>query len=221
VLAAFSVAAVTLGMVSAPMAQADPATCPPDCDTIPPAAWIAPAVIPLDAEYHWPTLSPLAVVQQRPRFYFEDQCAGSPTPNDPRAYAVAARATVTRPPGEWQLQAQVLHWRGDTWLGGQLADEVVRSAAAALRACQLTAPHVSPTVTTEEPGKLAAVLTVAGTPTTVVHQYLMAHPQSSSVVELAMWSTSPPADNWPAIPDGRMLDAMMAPLCEAYIASCR
>jgi hypothetical protein len=171
----------------------------------------------LNAEYHWPSLASLALVRQRPRFYFEDQCASPPTPDDPRAFAVAARAAVVRPPGQWQLQVQVLHWRGETWVGGQLADEVVRSAAGALRGCVLSAPQV----TTDEPGRLAAVLTIGGTPATVVHQYLVAHPQSSSVVELAMWSTSPPADTWPVISDGRVLDALVAPLCDAYIASCR
>ena len=32
---------------------------------------------------------------------------------DPRSYVVAERATVSNLPGQWQLQAQVLHWRGD------------------------------------------------------------------------------------------------------------
>jgi hypothetical protein len=27
--------------------------------------------------------------------------------------------------------------------------------------------------------------------------------------------------NWPVIPDARVLDALVAPLCAAYLASCR
>ncbi len=36
-----------------------------------------------------------------------------------------------------------------------------------------------------------------------------------------MWAASPPAENWPVIPDAQVLDALVAPLCAAYIASCR
>ncbi|MGB8506413.1 ATPase [Mycobacterium sp.] len=223
VLAAVSVAAMAavLSLLSQPVAQADPTTCPPNCDRIPAAAWVDPVAIPLSPKYSWPDLADIAVPQQRPRFYFEDLCASPPALNDPRAFAVASKATVANPPGQWQLQVQVLHWRGEAWYGGQLADDVVGSATTALRACQVTAPRASPSLTTDEPGRLAAVLSVAGTAPSVVHQYLVSHPQSGSVVELAMWATSPPAESWPVIPDAQVLDALVAPLCVAYIASCR
>ena len=45
-------------------------------------------------------------------------------PQDPRAWAVGARATVMHPDGQWQLQAQILHWRGDTARGGAIAASV-------------------------------------------------------------------------------------------------
>ena len=220
VLVAVSVA-TAFSLFGQPVAGAYPDTCPPNCDRIPATAWINPAAIPLAAKYAWPNLAGLAVFLQRPRFRFEELCASPPTPSDPRNFSVAAKATVANPPGEWQLQAQVLHWRGDAWYGGQLADDVVRSAAAALRACQVTAPQTSPSVTTDEPGRLAAVISVAGAAPTILHEYLVSHPQSSSVVELAMWASSPPAENWPVIPDATVLDALVAPLCAAYIASCR
>jgi hypothetical protein len=222
VLAAVGLAAVTvISLLGQPIARAEPVNCPPNCDRIPASAWVNSGAIPLDAKYHWRELAGIAVPEKEPRFWFEDACDTPPRPSDPRSYAVASKATIANSPGQWQLQAQVLHWRGDAWYGGELADEVVRSAADALRACQLTAPEASPSITTDEPGKLAAVLTVAGTPTTIVRQYVVSHPQSSTVVELALWSTSPPQDNWPAIRDGQVLDALVAPLCEAYIGSCR
>ena len=37
---------------------------------------------------------------------------------------VAERALVVNPEGQWQPQAQVLHWAWWTWRGGQLAQEV-------------------------------------------------------------------------------------------------
>ena len=80
------------------------------------------------------------------------------------------------------------------------------SARAALRACQATAPQTSPSITTDEPGRLAAVISVAGAAPRILHQYLVSHPQSSSVVELAMWASSPPAENWPVIPDATVLE---------------
>lgn len=223
VLAAVSVAAMTaaFGLLSQPIARADPDTCPPTCDRIPATAWIDPAAIPLAARYAWPNLASTAVVVQRPRFRFEEVCASPPTLGDPRDFSVAAKATIANPPDQWQLQVQVLHWRGESWYGGQLADQVVRSAAAALQACQVTAPQASPSITTGEPGRLASVISIGGTTSTVLHQYLVSHPQSGTLAELAMWASSPPAEEWPVIPDTQVLDALVAPLCAAYIASCR
>jgi len=222
-LAAVSVAAMTaaFSLLGPPLAPADPDTCPPNCDRIPASAWIDPVAIPLDAKYAWPNPAGVAVFVQRPRFRFEDMCAGPPTANDPRDFAVAAKANLANAPDQWQLQVQVLHWRGDSWYGGQLADEVVRSAATALRACQVTAPNASPSITTDEPGRLSSVLSVAGPAPMVLHFYLVSHPQSGTVAELAMWAPSPPGQAWPVIPDAQVLDALLAPLCTAYIASCR
>ncbi|HZQ31867.1 MAG TPA: ATPase [Mycobacterium sp.] len=222
-LAALSAAAMVAahGLVTSPPAHTDPIVCPPDCDRIPATAWVDPAAIPLAGKYNWPNLAHRAVPVQRPRFYFEDVCDIPPAPADPRSYVVAAKATVANPPGQWQLQAQVLHWRGDVWLGGQLADEAVHSAVTALRACQSIETEVSPSITTDQPGRLAAVLTVAGTPTTIVHQYVVSHPQSGTIVELAMWASSPPLQNWRTVPDEQVFDALLAPLCDAYISSCR
>ncbi|MFZ0835189.1 MAG: ATPase [Mycobacterium sp.] len=222
-LAAVGVAAMAaaFSLFGQPIAHAEPTTCPPSCDRIPATAWVDPTAIPLAAKYHWPDLAGISVPQMRPRFYFEKVCASPWLPNDPRAYAVAAQASVANPPGQWQLLVQVLHWRGESWYGGQLADEVVRAASAALWSCQMTAPQASPSLTTDEPGRLAAVLSVAGEAPAVVHQYLVAHPQSGSVVELAMWASSPPAEPWPVVLDSQLLDALAAPLCGAYIASCR
>jgi hypothetical protein len=210
-----------LGLLGQPIAPAEPETCPPTCDRIPATAWIDPAAIPLAAKYAWPNLAGVGVFLQRPRFRFEEVCASPPTVNDPRDFAVAAKASVANPPGQWQLQVQVVHWRGESWYGGQLADEVMHSARSALRACQATAPQASPSITTDLPGQLASVISVAGATPTVLHQYLVSHPQSGTVAELAMWASSPPAQEWPVILDAQVLDALVAPLCGAYIASCR
>ena len=207
---------VSCGLLDVPaQAHASPATCPPACDRIPDSAWIDPTVIPLFSTYSWPRLSGLAVTASRPRFRFEELCATPPMRGDPRDYAVAAKAAVVNPPGQWQLQVQVVHWRGETWRGGQNADATVASAAIAMRYCQ--APLVSPSLTTQSPGKLAAVISGPGA---VAHQYLVSHPRSGTVVELAMWASSPPLVGWPAIGDEQILDALIAPLCTAYIGSC-
>src|SRR5215211_3262633 len=128
---------VSCGLLDVPaQAHASPATCPPACDRIPDSAWIDPTVIPLFSTYSWPRLSGLAVTASRPRFRFEELCATPPMRGDPRDYAVAAKAAVVNPPGQWQLQVQVVHWRGETWRGGQNADATVASAAIAMRYCQ-------------------------------------------------------------------------------------
>jgi hypothetical protein len=114
-----------------------------------------------------------------------------------------------------------MHWRGETWRGGQLASAVFDSAVASLRNCQVTAPLTSPSITTDTPTRMAAVLSGVLPGQAVLHQYLLLNPDNSTVVEVAMWATSPPRVDWPPVPDAQVLDAMDGPLCTAYIDSCR
>jgi hypothetical protein len=205
--------------VSPGVAHADPDTCPPDCDRIPDTAWIAPAGIPLNSTYRWPSLAGLAVPltgTATPRFRFEEVCATPAFPQDTRNSAVASRATVGNPQGQWQLQAQVLHWRGDTAHGGQNVTSVFDIAAAALRGCQLGAAAESPSVTIDETNRLAAVISGP----VIMHTYLVAHPDSGTISELTLWSSESPQQPWPIISDAQVLDALSSPVCTAYIGSC-
>jgi hypothetical protein len=199
---------------------AEPETCPPVCDQIPDTAWINQRAVPLASVYNWPALAGLAVqvtgAGAGPRFGFEDMCATPAVPQDARAWAVAARVTVVHPDGQWQLQAQVLHWRGDTARGGPIAASVLSNAVAALRGCQQRSPLQSPSITTDEPNRMAAVISGP----IVMHTYLVAHVASSTLSELTLWSSGPPEVSWPAMADNPVLNSMTAPLCEAYIASC-
>jgi hypothetical protein len=212
-------AACGLAVAPTGFAHAFPADCPPNCDRIPDSAWIEPTAVPLYPVYRWPRPAALAVTASAPRFRFEQECATPPLPDDARDYAVAARAVVPQPERQWQLQLQVMHWRGETWRGGQTALATLHAAAANTRACQLTAPRTSPSITTDQPDRLAAVVSVGRQ--RVLRQYVLAQPRNSTVVELAMWSTSPPLVAWPAVPDPQVFDALAAPLCTAYIDSCR
>lgn len=209
------------GLVIAPStpATAAPGFCPPICDSIPDSAWIATTALPLDSVYRWPDLAGLAVRAPAPRFTFEELCASPPLIGDARDYAVASQATVLNPPGQWLLRAQVIHWRGPTAQFGPTATQTLELARTRLRNCQATAPLASPSITTSDPFRLAAVISVPGQ--RVVHQYLLAHSSSSTIVELAMWSTLPTLVPWPAVPDAQILGAMSAPLCDAYLGSCR
>jgi len=200
-------------------AAADQETCPPVCDQIPDSAWIAPSAIPLNSAYHWPLLAGSAVAltgTSTPRFRFEEVCATPVSPQDTRNSAVASRATVANPQGQWQLRAQVLHWRGDTARGGQNASSVFAIAAAAVRSCQLGYATESPSVTVDEPTRLAAV--VSGP--VVIHTYLVAHPENSTLSELTLWATDPVQLPWPIMSDAQVLDAMTSPVCAAYLGSC-
>lgn len=207
------------GHLSAVAARADQETCPPVCDRIPDTAWIPSSGIPTNSTYRWPWLAALAVPMTgtvTPRFRFEEVCATPTFPQDTRNSAVAARAMVVNPQGQWQLQGQVLHWRGDTARGGQNASSVFSVAAAALRGCQLGSPAESPSLTVDEPNRLAAVISGP----VVMHTYLVAHPQNSTISELTLWSSEPPQVGWPVIADPQVLDAMTSPVCAAYIGSC-
>ena len=202
-------------------AHAMPADCPPICDRIPNSAWIDPTQIPLYPTYRWPGLAGVAVTTTSPRFRSEEACASPPVPDDPRGYAVSARATVPQPDGQWQLQVQVMHWRGETWRGGQLAAAVFDGAVAALRGCQSTSPLTSPSLTTDAPDRAAAVISGVLPGQAVLHQYLLVNTRNSTIVEVALLATTPPRVNWPAVADPQIFDAMAAPLCTAYIDSCR
>ena len=207
------------GHLSAVAARADQETCPPVCDRIPDTAWIPSPGIPMNSTYRWPSLAGLAVPMTgtaTPRFRFEEVCATPTFAQDTRTSAVAARAIVVNPQAQWQLQAQVLHWRGDTARGGQNASSVFTIAAAALRGCQLGAAAESPSLAVDEPNRLAAVISGP----VVMHTYLVAHPQNSSISELTLWSSEPPQMAWPVISDPQVLDAMTSPVCAAYIGSC-
>ena len=206
--------------VSSPAnAHADEETCPPVCDRIPDTAWIAPSAIPLNSTYRWPSLAGSAVLMTgtaTPSFRFEEACATPTSPQDTRNSAVASRATVGNAAGQWQLRAQVVHWRGDTARGGQNATSVFDSAAAALRGCQLGAPAESPSITVDEPNRLAAVMSGP----VIMHTYLVAHPENSTISELTLWAPDAPQLPWPIISDSQVLDAVSSPVCAAYIGSC-
>lgn len=218
-LLAVAVAALGVAVAPAPAAVAVPGVCPPICDAIPDSAWMVSSELPLYPVYRWPGLAGLAVNATAPRFLFEELCGSPPVPGDPRGYVVAGRTEIGNPAGQWHLRAQVLHWRGDVANTGPLAQSVLDTARLRLRTCQLSAPLVSPSITTVDPERMAAVISVAGQK--VVHQYVAAHPTSGSVVELAMWSTLPAQVPWVPVPDAQILDALTAPLCEAYLGSCR
>lgn len=209
---------VALILVVPAPAHAEPETCPPVCDQIPNTAWIHRASVPLDSVYRWPALAgaAVAVTGTTPQFRFEQVCNTIAFPQDTRNSTVAARVTVTHPEGQWQLQAQVLHWRGDTARGGAMAASVFGTAVAALRACQLGAPAQSPSVTDDEQTRMAAVISGP----VIMHTYLVAHVASSTISELTLWSSGAPQVPWPVLSDAAVLDAVTAPLCEAYIASC-
>ena len=200
-------------------APAVPGVCPPICDGIPDSAWMPATSIPLYSVYKWPGLAGLAVTAPAPRFEFEQLCNSPPVAGDARDYAVAARASAPNPDGHWQARAQVIHWRGDTATGGPTALATLETARVRLQNCQLTAPLTSPSITTSDVRGVGAVISVLGQ--RVVHEYLLADPDSSTIVELAMWASLPPQVDWPAVPDAEIFDAMAAPLCSAYLGSCR
>jgi hypothetical protein len=207
------------GYMSSIPARADQETCPPVCDRIPDTAWMPPSAIPMNSTYHWPAPAGLAAPMTgtaTPRFRFEEVCATPVFPQDTRNSSVASRAVVVNSQGQWQLQAQILHWRGDTTRGGQSASSVFDVAAAALRGCQLGAAAESPSLTVDEPNRLAAVISGP----VIMHTYLVAQPANSSIGELTLWSSEPPQVPWPVISDTQVLDAMTSPLCAAYIGSC-
>jgi hypothetical protein len=211
-----SVVTASLIAVAAPAAAEPASTCPPACNRIPATAWIAPSSIPLDSRYGWPELAGVAVTARSPRFRFEELCSGPVLGSDPRTFAVAERAAVSNAAGQWRMQAQILHWPGETWWGGQLARDTFAAAVTALRACQQTNAAASPSLTVDEPVRMAAAISGP----VILHEYLLADPVNSTITELSLWSDSPPPTPWPTITDATVLDALGAPLCTAYISSC-
>ncbi|WP_157626091.1 ATPase [Mycobacterium sp. 155] len=167
--------------------------CPPACTKIPDSAWMAPHTIPLYDKYSWPQLGPLSEAVSSPRFKSDKLCAAAPLAAEEHDSALASRVILPNPPGQWQLQVQILHWRGDPWVGGQRASAVMDSATALLRNnCSFNAPGVSVSRITEQsvpghPGQsLAAVITMGGAAPLVAYEYLVSDLRNGTVVELAM-----------------------------------
>jgi hypothetical protein len=79
----------------------------------------------------------------------------------------------------------------------------------------------SPSLTTDTTDQVAAIVSGVLPGQAVLHEYLLVNPLNSTVVEVAMWATTPPRVEWPAVADQQILDAMNSPLCTAYIDSCR
>lgn len=207
--------AMTVLAVPAP-AHADPEVCPPICNSIPTSAWIDPASIPLNDVYRWPPLHRSDALTDG-RFRFEELCGSPSSIGDPRSYAVRSTTVVDNGADQWHLHAQVLHWRGDTLTGGATARALVDAASDTARACQEIAPELSPSITVDEPGRLALVTSGS----VILHQYLIAHPDSSSVSELALWTSTPTEVNWPVVSDDEVFADLTTPLCTAYVSSCR
>jgi hypothetical protein len=212
-----AMALATCGLAIAPStgwrASAVPGACPPICDAIPDSAWVDPTLIPLYPVYRWPGLAGLSVTAPSPRFGFEALCALPPIADDARAWAVAARSVVLHQDGQWNLLVQVVHWRGDVATGGAAAQATLETARARLRDCQTGAAQTSPSITTNDPQRIGAVISKAGDQ--VMREYLLADPNSSTIVELAMWSSLPTHVDWPTVADGQVFDALAAPLCRA------
>lgn len=200
--------------------------CPPACTKIPDSAWISPSQIPLYDQYSWPSLAPLTEAVSDPRLTTDEMCAGPPMADDIRPGMLASRIMLPNPPGQWQLQVQILHWRGDPWIAGQRASAVMDSAASLLRRCSSAIHGVSVSRIAEQnvpghPGQsLTAVITVNGSTPEIAYEYLVSDLRSSTVVEITMWSTSPSAVEWSPVQDDQLLADMVAPLCTAYVNSC-
>jgi hypothetical protein len=212
-----AVALTAFGLAVAPTATAVPGVCPPVCDSIPDSAWPVSSQLPLYAQYRWPGLAGLAVSAASPQFAYEQVCKLGQALGDPREYAVSARAEVDNGPGQWRLRVQVLHWRGAVADTGTLVRAMIAGATTHLRRCP--AAGVSPSLTTVDSERVAAVISVADE--LVMHQYLLADLSNGTIVELAMWATLPVAVPWPTVSDVDVFDALGAPLCQAYLGSCR
>ena len=224
-LAAVGVAAMAaaFSLLGQPIAHADPDTCPPNCDRIPATAWIDPAAIPLAAKYHWPDLAGIAVPRCTTAVPLRGgvrDARGCPTTRGLMRWR-------PRPPSPIRPASGSCRFRCCTGAAsrGTAGSSPTRSSALGDRPrcgrVRCTAPQASPSLTTDEPGRLAAVLSVAGDAPTVLHQYLVAHPQSGTVVELAMWASSPPAEDWPVVLDYPAARRAGGAAVRAYIASCR
>ena len=195
-------------------------TCPPVCDQIPDTAWIQQRAVPLNSTYNWPAPAGLAVqvTGTRRRASGSRSCVrAAAVPQDPRDSAVAARVTVVHPDGQWQLQAQILHWRGDTARGGATAASVfsnARRGAARLPAGVAAAVAVDHQRRTEPDGR--------GHQRTGHHAYLPGRARGEQHDQRADALVVGSAAGALAV-DGRRprcWTRMTAPLCEAYIASC-
>ena len=198
------------------MAHAEPETCPRQCDRSP-GGLDGPVGIPLNPAYAWPVLARSGGDRPSRRGSgFEEECGSPPVPDrgvrgGERARWSAGRAVA--------LQAQIVHWRGETWRGGELAHAVFGSAVAALRSCQDTARSPR-SLTTAEPDRIAAVISgpVDGAPLSAGRPRTAAPSASSSSPRRR---GAPPPQPWPAVPDAQVLDGCRCTAARGPPRPCR
>ena len=128
----------------APPAAAEPAgTCPPALQPHPGDRVDHPEAILLDSVYPGRNSPGWRSPPVRRGSGSRSYAAPLRSPATPRLCGRRTRGGVE--PGRPVAAAgQVVHWRGDTWLGGELAQGTFQAAVAALRACQSTNPTASP-----------------------------------------------------------------------------
>ena len=185
------------------------------------SAWLGPRSLPLDATYHWPGLAGWPSPRRRRGSGSRNSVRTPPVADDPRAYAVAARAVVGQPDGQWQLQAQIVHWRGETWRGGQLGRRGVRHRRR--RACapvRSTAPLTRPSITTDEPNRMAAVISGAGQVAAPVSAGRPAQQHHQSNWRCGTIRQRPPAVGGRRCPTRRSSTRWRRRCARAYLGSC-
>ena len=127
---------------------------------------------------------------------------------------------MLHPAGQWNLLVQMIHWRGDTATGGPTALDTLETGQVAAARLPIDGRAASPSITTSDAQRrIAAVISDAGHQ--VMHEYLLADPASSTSSNSPCGRRCRRRCDWPAVADAQVLDAMAAPLCDAYLGSCR
>ena len=192
---------------------------------LPASVWTAPAAIPLDAVYHWPSPAAVDKKASTPTLTAVQDCQLALSSGDKSELAAfpAAQADLSATSGaaggqdDWTAQETVLA-AGDTSSGDiQGIYMLYTDLVAAVGRCANTAPGAKlADVSTSAAGYAATITIPTSTGTTLtVHEYLAA--PYGYLVELSVWvapyAGDKPSASWAGASSGAVLAALAAGPC--------
>ncbi|MFD8599335.1 hypothetical protein ACFV1L_30470, partial [Kitasatospora sp. NPDC059646] len=190
---------------------------------VPPAAWIAPQQVPLNAALHWTAPAPSAKsLGAKGQFLIEQLCHGKRSADWTDTVPGLDTASLGGADGDWKADQSIVSF-GDaakSSAAAQSAFGLLGAVKDEVRNCAATAPGAKAEITGDDSEYLVATVTVPQPDggAVQVHEYLTT--SGGALVELTLHTRvakgGHPRTAWSAPADSAVLSALAKPVCTAY-----